>query len=748
MDKHKTFSIEGMSCAACAHAVEHAVGRLPFVSAAAVNLATERLFVSFDAARGSEGDIKAAVSAAGFTLHDFKPQDRTEAPKKRAAEYRGARRRFFALLTLSLLLIYTAMGEMIGLPVPAAISFGSAYYINSLIQLVLCAAIMGVGYEYYVGGMSALFRLHPNMDSLVAVATGAAFIYSVYGMIRAFSGGEKVMLYFDSPAMILTLITLGRMLEVRQKGKTGEAIERLYSLAPPTALVIKDGEPVELPLEMVAEGDICLVQPGRSIPADGVITEGETSVDESMLTGESMPADKKPGDRVTGATLNGGGAIRVKITAAGERSTLSEIIRIVEQASGSKAPIQKLADKAAGIFVPAALAVALAAAAIWMIAGQSFDFAIRIFVSVLVISCPCALGLATPTAIIVGTGAGAKRGILFKDGETLQKCRSIDTVVLDKTGTITAGTPQVTDVIPAEGVTGTELLALAAAAEGASGHPLAQAVVREAKARGISAPPAPALTALGGYGITAEVGGETVTAGNAALMEKRGIDISSLAPAAAAQAAQAKTAMFFAKGRTLSGVIAVADTIKPDSAAAIRALKKLGIKTVMITGDNRHTAEAIALQSGVDSVMYEILPARKAQEVARLRHNGHATAMVGDGINDAPALATADVGIAVGSGTDIAVSAADVVLTGSSLAGVPRAVILSRAVIRNIKQNLFWAFGYNTVAIPIAAGALYALGGPLLSPIIAAACMSLSSICVVSNALRLKFINLDREKSK
>lgn len=744
MENHKTFVVEGMTCAACAHAVEKSLTRLPFVNTAAVNLATEKLFISYDGARGTEQQIKSAVSAAGFELRDFKPQTASAGqPPAHTREYGAAKRSFIVLLVLSLLLVYVAMGEMMGLPVPNTISHSGGFAVNSLIQLLLCASIMVTGRSIYIGGFKSLFALRPNMDSLVAVATTAAFLYSIYAMIVGIKTGVHEMLYFDSPAMILTLITLGRMLEARQKGRTGDAIARLYSLAAPTALILKNGEFVELPAEMLQKGDICLVKPGYKIPADGVITEGSTSVDESMLTGESMPAEKAVGDRVTGATINGSGAIRLEVTAVGEDTALAAIIRIVEQASGSKAPIQKAADTAAGYFVPVAFAIAVLASAIWLITGSGFAFALKIFVSVLVISCPCALGLATPTAIIVGAGVGARHGILFKDGEALQKCRSVDTVVFDKTGTLTAGRPQVTDIVPFLGLSENELLAKAAAAEATSGHPLADAVVRLAAERGIAFEPGSGLAAFGGFGITVSVAGQTVIVGNAALMKQQSVDTSAADPVAARLAAAAKTPIYFAIGRRLAGIIAVADTIRPSAAAAVAGIKRMGLKTVMITGDNRHTAEAIAAEAGVDSVMYEVLPDQKAAEVSRLRQNGHTVAMVGDGINDAPALATADVGIAIGSGTDIAVSAADVVLIGASLTAVPKAVALSRAVMRDIKQNLFWAFCYNAFAIPIAAGVLYRPFDFLLNPVIAAACMSLSSICVVSNALRLKFVKLD-----
>lgn len=745
MDTHKTFVVVGMSCAACSRAVERAVSRLPFVSAAAVNLATEKMFVSYDDSRGTEQQIRDAVTAAGFELKDFKEQAPGKAPTDRMAEYRKARRRFFLLLVFSLSLIYIAMGEMMGLPIPAAISHMNNYALNCYIQLLLCVIVMVIGRQFYIGGFKAILRGAPNMDSLVAVATGTAFIYSVYGMIAAFRSGEHTMLYYDSPAMIITLIMLGRLLETRQKGRTGDAIDRLYALAAPTALVEKNGSTVELPVEMVQSGDICLVKPGYKIPVDGEILEGETTVDESMLTGESMPVEKKAGDRVTGATVNGSGALRVRATAVGADSTLAGIIRIVEEASGSKAPIQKLADVIAGYFVPAAFGIALLAAVIWLIAGESFDFALKIFVSVLVVSCPCSLGLATPTAIIVGTGVGARKGILFKNGETLQKCSGIDTVVFDKTGTLTVGRPEVTDIVPADGVTEDRLLQLAASAEYTSGHPLAEAIVTYAEDKGVALLPSSGLATVGGRGVTALVDGETIVAGNAAFMREQSVELGSLEAAASRLAAKAKTPMYFAAGRRPLGVIAVADRIKPDSAEAVSRLRALGVKTAIITGDNRQTAEAIAAEAGTDSVLYEVLPAGKAEEIAAMRQNGRSVAMVGDGINDAPALATADVGIAVGSGTDIAVSASDVVLIGSSLSAVPKAIRLSRAVLRNIKQNLLWAFCYNTLAIPIAAGLLYAFGGPLLSPVISAACMSLSSVTVVTNALRLNFIDLERK---
>ncbi len=739
MVKNETYSIGGMSCAACSRAVERAVGRLEFVRSAGVNLATEKLSVTFDDRLGSEDDIRAAVEHAGFTMFSA-AAPRQNLTREKSEEYRRALRRLWVLIAFSLPLIYVAMGPMLALPYPNALLPAVNRVLNGAVQLVLCVPVLVICRDLLKDGFTALVKLRPNMDSLVTLGAAAAFLYSVGALL--FGGSQS--LYFDSPAMILTLISVGKTLEMRQKSRTGEAIARLYSLAPPTALVLQsDGSFAETALELVERGDVCLVKPGARVPVDGEITEGSSAVDESMLTGESVPVEKTVGEHVTGATINITGALRVRATSVGEDSTLSGIIRIVESSAGSKAPIQHLADTVAGWFVPAVLAVALTAMVIWLLCGATFAFALNIFVCVLVISCPCALGLATPTSIMVGTGRGAAMGILFKDGEALQKARDIDTVALDKTGTITCGVPRVTDVFPVDGLSDTALLLSAASAERFTEHPLGAAVVREALARGLKLQECTDFTAVSG-GMTARVGGRLISGGNLPMMQQSNIDTAAMDAQAKLSAAAGNTPLYFAADDRLLGLICVADAVKNDSAHAVGTLRDMGVRTVMLTGDNILTAAAVAKQVGVDSVEAGILPSDKAAAVQKLRRDGRTVAMVGDGINDAPALASADIGIAIGSGSDIAVCSADIVLMGSSLDAVPAAIRLSRAVIRNIRQNLFWAFCYNCVSIPVAAGVLYALGGTLLSPAIAAAAMSLSSVCVVTNALRLNYINLER----
>lgn len=746
---HTTLTVKGMTCAACSASVERVVSKLDFVQSAAVNLATEKMSVTFDETAGSIDDIAAVIERAGFSI--VQP---SEAPSdsQRFAEQEQSlkqqRNTLIVALVFTIPLFYIAMAPMIGfvrLPYPAFLDHTAHPVTNALVQLALTIPVLVCGRNFYINGFKALFKLHPNMDSLVAVGTSAAFLYSLASLIRVLAGNHHAVMdmYFESAAMIVTLIMVGKYLEARAKRKTGNAIASLYSLSVPTATVDRDGVVSEVALEDLVIGDIVLVRPGAKVPADGIIVEGTSALDESMLTGESMPVEKGVGDTVTGATVNKNGALRVQVTRLGEDSTLAQIIRLVEEAQGQKAPIAKLADIVSGYFVPISMGIGLLAAVIWLIAGQEFSFALKIFVSVLVIACPCALGLATPTAIMVGTGKGAANGILFKNGEALETAKGVSVVLFDKTGTITEGRPVVTDILPADGFDETALLTLAASAEHMAEHPLGEAIVSAAQQRNLTLHKSGSYTALPGLGIEVAVDGHTVLAGNRALMEQRGIDISALADSSDALAAQARTPMYFSKDGLIAGLIAVADTVKPGSPEAIATLKEWGIKTVMLTGDNKTTAAAIAKQVGIEETVSEVLPQDKAALVARYRADGSIVAMVGDGINDAPALASADVGIAIGSGTDVAIESADVVLMGSSLTGVCKAIKLSRAVIRNIRQNLFWAFCYNSIGIPIAAGLLFAFGGPLLSPVIAAAAMSLSSVSVVANALRLNFLKLD-----
>lgn len=748
MSKKDTATIKGMSCAACAASVEKAVSRLPFVTSASVNLATERLDVVYDEKQGGLAEIAGAVEKAGFQL-----VERTEeSDEKRFAERDEAlhlqKRRLIIALVFTIPLFYIAMAHMIGfvkLPYPAFLEPMSHPVAYALVQLVLTIPVLICGRKFYTNGFKALFKGHPNMDSLVAVGTSAAFAYSLYSLVRILGGNAHASMdmYFESSAMIVTLIMVGKYLEARAKQKTGNAIASLYSLSAPTASVERDGKIVVIDAEQLRVGDIMVVRPGEKIPADGVIIDGTSSVDESMLTGESMPVEKKVGDRVTGATVNKNGALRVEVSRLGKDSTLSQIIRLVEEAQGQKAPIAKLADVVSGYFVPISMSIGLVAALIWAFAGESFSFALKIFVSVLVIACPCALGLATPTAIMVGTGKGASKGILFKNGEAIETAKAVSVVLLDKTGTITRGEPSVTDILPANGFDPQGLVSLAATAEQMSEHPLGEAIVRYASEKEITLDESSGYMALSGLGVEVTAGGKKVNGGNLEYMHKLGIDCAQAQQQAEALAAEGKTPLYFAVDGVFAGLIAVADVVKPDSRDAIARLHELGIRTVMITGDNQLTANAIAKAVGVDEVVAEVMPEDKAGVVKRYRDQGLRVAMVGDGINDAPALAFADVGIAIGSGTDVAIESADVVLMGSSLKGVADAILLSRAVIRNIKQNLFWAFCYNSIGIPVAAGLLYAFGGPLLNPVIAAAAMSLSSVSVVSNALRLNLLKLD-----
>ncbi len=747
MSKKETATIKGMTCAACSTSVEKAVARLPFVTSAAVNLATERLDVVYDEKNGSLNDIANAVERAGFSLIE----QTEEADEARFAEQEEAlhlqKHRLIAALVFTIPLFYIAMAHMISvvhLPYPAFLEPMAHPLTFALVQLALTIPVLICGRRFYTNGFKALFKGHPNMDSLVAVGTSAAFVYSLFSLARIIQGDAHASmdLYFESSAIIVTLIMVGKYLEARAKQKTGNAIASLYSLSAPTATVERDGRAETIDIEQLQIGDIMIVKPGEKVPADGVIVEGASTVDESMLTGESMPVDKKTGDRVTGATVNKNGALRVEVSRLGKDSALSQIIRLVEEAQGQKAPIAKLADVVSGYFVPISMSIGLVAAIIWAIAGKDISFVLKIFVSVLVIACPCALGLATPTAIMVGTGRGASKGILFKNGEAIETAKGVSVVLLDKTGTITKGEPAVTDILPQDGFSETELVALAASAEQLSEHPLGEAVVRYAAENSIELGDSGDYTALSGLGIEVTVDGRRINGGNLAYMHSLDVDVHDAQANAERLAQEAKTPLYFAADGVFAGMIAVADVVKPDSRDAITRLREMGIKTVMITGDNRLTADAIAKAVGVDEVVAEVLPQDKAGVVQQYRAQGLRVAMVGDGINDAPALAFADVGIAIGSGTDVAIESADVVLMGSSLAGVADAIKLSRAVIRNIKQNLFWAFCYNTIGIPVAAGLLYAFGGPLLNPVIAAAAMSLSSVSVVSNALRLNFIKL------
>jgi P-type Cu+ transporter len=747
-EKLVSIPVGGMTCTACAKAIERAVGKVGGVSSVSVNFATEKAAVAYDPGTARLSEIKQAIVKAGYkplALDAAKSADEHKAAKER--EIRVLWTKFIVSAAFSIPLLYIAMGAMLGWPLPAAIDAMNYPLRYALLEIALVIPVIAAGYRFYLVGFSAIWRRAPNMDSLIAMGTSAAVLYSAYSVFGIANGDFKAVnsLYFETAGVIITLILLGKYLESVSKGRTSESIKKLMGLQPKTATVIQgsasggaDGAEIELPIEEVEEGDLILVKPGERLPVDGVIVSGRTSVDESMLTGESIPVEKGPGDRVVGASVNRNGSIRFKATEVGADTVLAHIVKLVEDAQGSKAPIARMADIVSGYFVPVVFGIALASAGIWLLLGQGPAFALTVFVAVLTIACPCALGLATPTAIMVGTGRGAEQGVLIKSGAALETAHKVDTIVFDKTGTLTKGRPEVTDIVPAGGLGEGELLSFAASAEKASEHPLGEAVVRAAEERKLPVQGAAEFEALPGLGIAASIGGRAVLAGNAKLMAARGIDLGGASDDADRLAGQGKTPMYVAVDERYAGIIAVADVVKESSAMAVEALHAMGIRVAMITGDSRRTAEAIARAVGIDAVLAEVLPKDKAEEVKKLQAEGRVVAMVGDGINDAPALAQADVGIAIGSGTDVAMESADIVLMRSDLMDVPTAIKLSKRVIRNIRQNLFWAFGYNVLGIPVAAGVLYAFGGPLLNPILAAAAMSLSSVSVLTNALRLR----------
>ena len=755
------FNVTGMTCSACSAHVTKAVEKLPGVSSVNVNLLGGSMLVEYDPGAESPESIIAAVDDAGYgaALPASKGGAKADAAPAvdMEAELLGMKRRFVISLCFLLPLFYIAMGHMMGWPLPHFFHDSRNALSFALIQFLLVLPIMYVNDKYYKVGFKTLLHGSPNMDSLIALGSLAAVVYGVAALFQISYGmghgdAERVSkwsmdLYFESAGMILTLITLGKYLETRSKGKTSEAISRLMDLAPKTATVLRDGAEVEIPVEDVAVGDLILVRPGASIPVDGEVTEGTSSVDESALTGESIPVEKGPGDRVVAASINKSGSFTFRATRVGDDTTLAQMIALVDEAASSKAPIAKLADQVAGIFVPTVIGIALVTAAVWLVLGYGVEHALTAGVAVLVISCPCALGLATPVAIMVGTGKGAENGILIKSAEALETLHTVSTVVLDKTGTVTEGRPRVTDLYPGEGITTEELLCVAASLEKPSEHPLAEAIVREAEERKIPLVPVRDFEAVHGRGVRAEVQGSHYLAGNRAMMEESGIDLGAEHLMADGLAENGKTPLYFAQDGRLMGLIAVADTVKPSSAEAIRGFRALGIDVVMLTGDNQRTADAIGKELGVTQVMAQVLPQDKERKVKELQEQGKKVAMVGDGINDAPALARADVGLAIGAGTDVAIESADVVLMKSDLLDAVTAVQLSRKVIRNIKENLFWAFIYNIIGIPLAAGVWYPLFQLQLSPMFGAAAMSLSSVCVVSNALRLKFFRPERRES-
>ena len=761
--KNEKYRVTGMTCAACQASVTRAAQKVDGVENADVNLIAGQMTVTYDDTVTDSEAIIRAVTAVGYgtaLLDDSSAKSggkgfrsQWDSRKEQAkTEETSLRRRLISSLLLLVPLMYLAMGHMIGLPLPGIFTGTANAPIAAFTQLLITLAVVFINRKFFAVGIKALLHRSPNMDSLVSVGSGASLIYGVFALYRMMYGmGHDQLavvehyshqLYFESAAMILTLVTVGKYLEARSKSHTSDALGRLVELAPKTAAVIRDGAEVIIPAEELAAGDIVVIRPGESIPADGEIVEGTGYLDQSAITGESVPVEKNPGDTVVCATVNRNGSFRFRTTKVGDDTTLAQIIRLVDEAGSSKAPIARLADKVSGVFVPVVLGIAAITAVVWLLLGQTAEFALTCAVSVLVISCPCALGLATPVAIMVSTGRAAEQGILIKSATALETLHKVDTIVLDKTGTITTGHPSVTDVIPLCGQTSADLLARAAAIETGSEHPLAQAIVEKAAADGIAAASVSSFEAVSGRGVRALMDGTTVLGGSGAFMEESGIDRAQLdrvAQTTQRLASEGKTPLLFAEGERLTGVIAVADTVRSDSRAAIARMKELGVRVVMLTGDNRTTAEAIRSGLDIDEVIAEVMPAHKEQTIRRLQEEGGCVAMVGDGINDAPALTRADVGIAIGAGTDIAVESADIVLMKNSLTDVTSAMELSRATIRNIRMNLFWAFFYNLLGIPVAAGVLWPAFGITLSPMIGSAAMSLSSVCVVTNALRLRF---------
>ncbi|MGV3088106.1 heavy metal translocating P-type ATPase [Streptococcus suis] len=736
--------IEGMTCATCALTVEKALSKVEGVHQASVNLATEKASVSYDPAQVSLADIATAVEKAGYKAVLPQTNSPVSAVDSKEQHQSDLWSRFIWSTVFTLPLLYIAMGPMLpggGLPLPAFLHQPLTF---ALVQLFLTLPVMYIGRAFYQKGFKTLFAGHPNMDSLIAVGTSAALVQGLIMTVLIARGQADLShghpeLYFESAAVILTLITLGKYMEALSKGWTSDAIKKLMNLAPKTARLIRDGQEVTLPLEQVQVGDVLQVRPGEQIPVDGKVLQGQSTVDESMLTGESLPVKKAVGDSVVGATLNQHGAFQMQATKVGADTTLAQIIRLVEEAQGSKAPIAQLADRVSAVFVPIVMVLALLSGLAWWTLGQEpWIFSLSITISVLVIACPCALGLATPTAIMVGTGKGAENGLLFKSGQAVEVLQKVDTIVFDKTGTITQGKPQVTDMTVFSSATEEEVLQLAASAEQYSEHPLAQALLKSAEDAGLSLLPSQDFQALSGRGLSVKIAEQTILLGNEKLMKESGIALGSAIATAETYANQAKTPVYLAADGHLLVVIAIADQVKPSSHTAIQDLHQMGLEVVMLTGDNEKTAQAIADQVGIDTVISQVLPEDKANQVKLLQAQGKQVAMVGDGINDAPALAQAEVGIAIGSGTDVAIESADLVLMHSDLMDVPKAVRLSQLTMKTIKQNLFWAFAYNVIGIPIAMGLLHLFGGPLLNPMLAGAAMALSSVSVLLNALRLR----------
>ena len=742
MSEKKEYKLSGMTCAACAMTVEMAVKDLETVEEVSVNLATERLSLLPKAGFDSQ-QVLDAVAEAGYQAEEKgkdRPSDVSEEAAMKAQELQKKKQQLLILLVTALPLLYISMGSMIGLPLPSFLDHMVHPLVFVLSQLLLTLPAVWIGRGFYQRGFRNLIKRHPNMDSLIAVGTSAAFFYSLYSVSQVFLGHHAFVhqLYFESVAVIISLVLLGKYLESSAKGRTSQAIQSLLELVPSQATVIRYGEAVTIDTEDIRVGDIIRIKPGERMPVDGLVTEGQTFVDESMMTGESVPIEKKVGDTITSATINQNGSIDYQATRVGSDTTLAQIVRLVEEAQGSKAPIAALADKISLYFVPIVLSLATLSALGWyFLAGESLSFSLSIFIAVLVIACPCALGLATPTAIMVGTGKGAENGILIKSGQALEAAYQLDTIVLDKTGTITVGKPSLTDLLPLGAFNRFDLLQLIASAEQHSEHPLAQAILEAAEEEELDLLPVSHFEAMVGRGLLAQVEDRRLLVGNESLMKEEHIDSSSFQEQLLELSQEGKTAMFVAIDGQLAGILAVADEMKSSSLSAVQELQSMGLEVIMLTGDREETAMAIAQKAGIQKVIAGVLPDGKAAAIKDLQEAGKKLAMVGDGINDAPALVQADVGIAIGSGADVAIESADVVLMHSDLQDVVKAIKLSQATIRNIKENLFWAFAYNTLGIPIAMGLLHLFGGPLLNPMLAGLAMSLSSVSVVANALRL-----------
>ena len=751
-NKEVIIPIGGMTCASCVKAVERAVKKIDGVKNVQVNLATEKATISYIPSKVKLYEIKDVIEKAGFKVLEMEKKVSVDDDKlRKEKEMKTLFNKFVISAIFAVPLFYIAMGHMIPapigpLPLPKIIDPNINPLNFALTQLFLTIPIVIAGNKFFSKGVKSMIAKAPTMDSLITIGSSAALIYSLYSLYLVYSGDKMAVhhMYFESAGVIITLVLLGKYFETRAKGKTGEAIKKLMGLSPKTAIIVKNDKEIEIPIEEVEVGDVIVVKPGSKIPVDGTVVEGHTSVDESMLTGESIPVEKNIGSSVVGASINKNGTIKFKAEKVGSDTAISQIIKLVEDAQGSKAPIAKLADIIAGYFVPVVVVIAIIAGLSWFIAGKGAVFSLTVFIAVLVIACPCALGLATPTAIMVGTGKGAENGILIKGGQALETTHKINTIVFDKTGTITEGKPVVTNIITHGNITDEELLKVAASAEKSSEHPLGEAIVRDCEEKNLEFYKLDKFMAIPGHGIEVVINGSDILLGNKKLMKDKNIDLEDLEEKSDKLASEGKTPMYVAINNKIGGVIAVADIVKENSAKAIKKLHDMGIEVAMITGDNKKTAQAIASQVGIDRVLAEVLPKDKSSEVKKLQQEGKFVAMVGDGINDAPALAQADIGIAIGSGTDVAMESADIVLMRSDLLDVPTAIRLSKSTMTNIKENLFWAFGYNIIGIPVAAGILYLFGGPLLSPVIAALAMAFSSTSVLLNALRLKRFKVEK----